>query len=145
MLKQLTRVSGLLLLSVFWIPAAWCATDWQPYAQAINKSQNDPRQYQAITLNNGMTVLLVSDSEASKSLAALAIPVGSLEDPDSQLGLAHYTEHMLLMGSKKYPEPESLSEFLKKHGGSHNGSTASYRTAFYLEVENDALQPAVDR
>jgi protease-3 len=145
MLKQLTRVSGLLLLSVFWIPAAWCATDWQPYAQAINKSQNDPRQYQAITLNNGMTVLLVSDSEASKSLAALAIPVGSLEDPNSQLGLAHYTEHMLLMGSKKYPEPESLSEFLKKHGGSHNGSTASYRTAFYLEVENDALQPAVDR
>jgi len=145
MLKQLTRVTGLLLLSVFWAPAVWCATDWQPYSQAINKSQNDPRQYQAITLNNGMKVLLVSDSEASKSLAALAIPVGSLEDPDSQLGLAHYTEHMLLMGSKKYPEPESLSEFLKKHGGSHNGSTASYRTAFYLEVENDALQPAVDR
>src|SRR5471032_3372242 len=145
MLKQLTRVGGLLLLSVFWVPAVWCTTDWQPYPQAINKSQNDPRQYQAITLVNGLTVLLVSDSEASKSLAALAIPVGSLEDPDTQLGLAHYTEHMLLMGSKKYPEPENLSEFLKKHGGSHNGSTASYRTAFYLEVENDALQPAVDR
>lgn len=145
MLKQLTRVCGLLLLSVFWVPTTWCATDWQPYPQAINKSQNDPREYQAIKLANGLTVLLVSDSEASKSLAALAIPVGSLEDPDSQLGLAHYTEHMLLMGSKKYPEPESLSEFLKKHGGSHNGSTASYRTAFYLEVENDALQPAVDR
>jgi len=145
MLKQLTRVGGLLLLSVFWVPAVWCTTDWQPYPQAIIKSQNDPRQYQAITLVNGLTVLLVSDSEASKSLAALAIPVGSLEDPDAQLGLAHYTEHMLLMGSKKYPEPESLSEFLKKHGGSHNGSTASYRTAFYLEVENDALQPAVDR
>lgn len=145
MLKQLTRVCGLLLLSVFWVPVVWCVTDWQPYSQAINKSQNDPRQYQAIKLANGLTVLLVSDSEASKSLAALAIPVGSLEDPDSQLGLAHYTEHMLLMGSKKYPEPESLSEFLKKHGGSHNGSTASYRTAFYLEVENDALEPAVDR
>ncbi|MGC6388687.1 pitrilysin [Ewingella sp. S1.OA.A_B6] len=145
MLKQLTRICGLLLLSVFWLPVAWCATDWQPYSHAINKSQNDPRQYQAIKLANGLTVLLVSDPEASKSLAALAIPVGSLEDPDAQLGLAHYTEHMLLMGSKKYPDPESLSEFLKKHGGSHNGSTASYRTAFYLEVENDALQPAVDR
>ncbi len=31
------------------------------------------------------------------------------------------------------------------HGGSHNASTAPYRTAFYLEVENDALQGAVDR
>jgi protease-3 len=145
MLKQLTRFCGLLLLSVFWVPVVWAATGWQPYSHAINKSQNDPRQYQAITLANGLTVLLVSDSEASKSLAALAIPVGSLEDPDTQLGLAHYTEHMLLMGSKKYPNPEGLSEFLKKHGGSHNGSTASYRTAFYLEVENDALEPAVDR
>jgi protease-3 len=31
------------------------------------------------------------------------------------------------------------------HGGSHNASTAPYRTAFYLEVENDALDGAVDR
>lgn len=31
------------------------------------------------------------------------------------------------------------------HGGSHNASTAPYRTAYYLEVENDALEPAVDR
>lgn len=100
MLKQVTRISGLLLLLTFWAPVVSSAAGWQPYAQAINKSQNDPRQYQAIKLANDMTVLLVSDPEAPKSLAALAIPVGSLEDPDSQLGLAHYTEHMLLMGSK---------------------------------------------
>ncbi len=145
MLKQLTRVSGLLLLMTFWAPVVWSATDWQPIAETIHKSQNDPRQYQAIKLANGMTVLLVSDNQASKSLAALAVSVGSLQDPNGQLGLAHFTEHMLLMGSKKYPKPESLSEFLKMHGGSHNGSTASYRTAFYLEVENDALKEAADR
>lgn len=145
MLKQLTRVSGLLLLMTFWAPVVWSATDWQPIAETVHKSQNDPREYQGITLANGMTVLLVSDAQASKSLAALAVSVGSLQDPDGQLGLAHFTEHMLLMGSKKYPKPESLSEFLKMHGGSHNGSTASYRTAFYLEVENDALKDAVDR
>ncbi|MDT9121051.1 insulinase family protein, partial [Escherichia coli] len=48
-------------------------------------------------------------------------------------------------GSQKYPQPDSLAEFLKLHGGSHNASTAPYRTAFYLEVENDALEGAVDR
>lgn len=145
MLKQRIRTTGLLLMLTLWAPQIWCATDWQPYAKTINKSQNDPRQYQAIKLSNGLKVLLVSDKDASKSLAALALPVGSLEDPDSQLGLAHYTEHMLLMGSKQYPDPESLSEFLKKHGGAHNGSTASYRTAYYLEVENTALPGAVSR
>lgn len=145
MRRQLARITGLVLVVIFWAPLSWAAQGWQPLAEKINKSDHDPRQYQAIKLTNGMTVLLVSDAQAPKSLAALALPVGSLEDPNSQLGLAHYLEHMVLMGSKRYPQPENLSEFLKKHGGSHNASTASYRTAFYLEVENDALAPAVDR
>ncbi|HEJ8085215.1 TPA: pitrilysin [Serratia marcescens] len=145
MRRQLVRITGLVLLAMCWAPLSWAAQGWQPLKEKINKSEHDPRQYEAIKLANGMTVLLVSDAQAPKSLAALALPVGSLEDPNSQLGLAHYLEHMVLMGSKRYPEPENLSEFLKKHGGSHNASTASYRTAFYLEVENDALEPAVDR
>lgn len=145
MRKQFVWITGLFFLFTFWLPLSWADTGWQPLAQTIRKSEKDPRQYQAIKLDNGMTVLLVSDPQATKSLASLALPVGSLEDPNSQLGLAHYLEHMVLMGSKRYPEPEALSEFLKKHAGSHNASTASYRTAFYLEVENDALQPAVDR
>ncbi|SUH35170.1 protease [Salmonella enterica subsp. enterica] len=104
-----------------------------------------PGQYQAIRLDNDMVVLLVSDPQAVKSLSALVVPVGSLEDPEAHQGLAHYLEHMCLMGSKKYPQADSLAEYLKRHGGSHNASTAPYRTAFYLEVENDALPGAVDR
>lgn len=126
-------------------PLTQAQAGWQPLTETIRKSEKDPRQYQAVTLDNGITVLLVSDAQATKSLAALTLPVGSLENPADQLGLAHYLEHMVLMGSKRYPQPDNLAEFLKKHGGSHNASTASYRTAFYLEVENDALQPAVDR
>ncbi|HBT13595.1 MAG TPA: pitrilysin, partial [Erwinia persicina] len=126
-------------------PLVQAQQGWQPITDTIRKSEKDPRQYQAITLDNGMVVLLVSDAQATKSLAALTLPVGSLENPTEQPGLAHYLEHMVLMGSKRYPQPDNLAEFLKKHGGSHNASTASYRTAFYLEVENDALQPAVDR
>lgn len=83
--------------------------------------------------------------QAVKSLSALVVPVGSLQDPADHQGLAHFLEHMTLMGSQKYPQPDSLAEFLKLHGGSHNASTAPYRTAFYLEVENDALDGAVDR
>ncbi|WP_420885599.1 pitrilysin [Candidatus Profftia lariciata] len=118
---------------------------WKPLSQSINQSVNDSRLYKAIKLDNGMQVLLIFDKYATKSLAALALPVGSLEDPNSQLGLAHYLEHLVLMGSKKYPQSDSFPEFLKKHGGRYNASTASYRTAFYLEVENDGLLQAVDR
>jgi len=138
-------IGTLVVLVNLWTPLSQAQPGWQPVPETIRKSEKDPRQYQAVRLDNGMTVLLVSDPQATKSLAALTLPVGSLENPRNQQGLAHYLEHMLLMGSKRYPQPDNLAEFLKKHGGSHNASTASYRTAYYLEVENDALQPAVDR
>lgn len=143
------RIKGftVVFLSIFafWAPISFADMGWKVLPETIRKSEKDPREYQAIRLDNGMTVLLVSDPLAVKSLSALVVPVGSLADPDAHPGLAHYLEHMTLMGSKKYPDPDSLAEYLKKHGGSHNASTAPYRTAFYLEVENDALFGAVER
>ncbi|HGK5300882.1 TPA: pitrilysin [Salmonella enterica subsp. enterica serovar Thompson] len=140
-----TWFKALLLLVALWGPAVQADIGWQPLQETIRKSDKDTRQYQAIRLDNDMVVLLVSDPQAVKSLSALVVPVGSLEDPEAHQGLAHYLEHMCLMGSKKYPQADSLAEYLKRHGGSHNASTAPYRTAFYLEVENDALPGAVDR
>lgn len=138
-------LSIVVLVTALWATVGQADTGWQPIKETIRKSEKDTRQYQAITLDNHMVVLLVSDPQAVKSLSALVVPIGSLEDPDTHPGLAHYLEHMTLMGSKNYPQPDNLAEFLKMHGGSHNASTAPYRTAFYLEVENDALQGAVDR
>lgn len=111
----------------------------------INKSPNDKALYQAITLKNGMTVLLISDEKANKSLMSAAIPVGSMEDPITQQGLAHYLEHMILMGSKHYPETNSFDKFLNENGGYNNASTAPYRTAYYFEVNNNAFDEAVAR
>lgn len=111
----------------------------------INKSPNDKAIYQAIKLNNEMIVLLISDEKANKSLMATAVPIGSMEDPNTQQGLAHYLEHMILMGSKQYPETNSLDNFLTKNGGYNNASTTSYRTAYYFEVNHDAFDEAVTR
>lgn len=139
----------MLWLLLLWLPfmsQAVTSTDgYKILPITIEQSERDPRQYQAIQLDNGMQVLLISDPQAVKSLGAIAVPVGSLSDPKLQQGLAHYTEHMVLMGSKKYPEPDSFSTYLSQHAGSYNASTAASRTAFYFEVENSALQPALDR
>ncbi len=143
--KRSTWFVCLLLSVFFWAPLSQASQGWQPIKETVHKSNKDDRSYQAIRLDNGMEVLLVSDPQAIKSLSALVVPVGSLQDPKDHQGLAHFLEHMTLMGSAKYPQPDSLSEFLKLHGGSHNASTLPYRTAYYLEVENDALSPAVDR
>ena len=97
-----TWFKALLLFVALWAPLSQAETGWQPIQETIRKSDKDNRQYQAIRLDNGMVVLLVSDPQAVKSLSALVVPVGSLEDPEAYQGLAHYLEHMSLMGSKKY-------------------------------------------
>lgn len=35
--------------------------------------------------------------------------VGSFKDPDNAHGLAHYLEHMLFMGTAKYPDENDYS------------------------------------
>ena len=121
------------------------AAGFEVLQQTVNKSPNDKAIYQAIRLHNGMTVLLISDEKANKSLMSLALPIGSMEDPQQQQGLAHYLEHMILMGSKQFPETNSLDQFLTKNGGYNNASTTSDRTAYYLEVNNNAFDEAVAR
>lgn len=38
-------------------------------------------------------------------------------------GLSHYLEHMLFMGSKKYPDENEYDSYLTKHGGASNAFT----------------------
>lgn len=48
------------------------------------------------------------------------------------LGMAHFTEHMLFLGSRKYPKENSYKEYLSKHGGSSNGATGMEYTSYFF-------------
>ena len=72
--------------------------------------------YKHITLPNGMRCLLIS-TEAKTSHAALSVPVGSGCDPDGYAGVAHFLEHMLFQGSKKYPSHTEYKDFIDSRGG----------------------------
>lgn len=118
MLRLSKHIAHLFLLSLLFVGSAIAAQPlWQVLPETINKSVSDPREYKAIKLNNDMTVLLVSDPKATKSLAAVSLPVGSIENPDSQLGLAHYLEHMVLMGSKNTQSQAASLNFYKSMAG----------------------------
>uniref|UniRef100_A0A669D404 Nardilysin b (N-arginine dibasic convertase) n=1 Tax=Oreochromis niloticus TaxID=8128 RepID=A0A669D404_ORENI len=77
--------------------------------------------------------------------AALCIGVGSFSDPDELPGLAHFLEHMVFMGSEKYPAENGFDAFLKKHGGSDNASTDCERTIFQFDVQRKHFRDALDR
>ncbi|WP_419582582.1 insulinase family protein, partial [Thiolapillus sp.] len=82
----------------------------------VIKSKNDKRQYEYLILPNRMRVLLVSDPEADKAAAAMSIEVGSTSNPPGRQGLAHFLEHMLFMGTEKYPDVDEYSSFIKRNG-----------------------------
>ncbi|CAL8269994.1 unnamed protein product, partial [Arctogadus glacialis] len=84
-------------------------------------------------------------SSEKQSAAALCIAVGSFSDPEDLAGLAHFLEHMVFMGSEKYPAENGFDAFLKKHGGSDNASTDCERTIFQFDVQRKYFIQALDR
>lgn len=112
---------------------------------AIVKPLLDLRQYRHITLPNKLEALLISDPQTDKSAAALDVRVGSLFDPPQWQGLAHFLEHMLFLGTTKYPSEDEYQSYLAKNGGMSNAFTADNHTCYFFNVSPDHLEGALDR
>lgn len=57
----------------------------------------------------------------------MVVGIGSFSDPAAMQGLSHYLEHMLFMGSAKFPDENDYDSFLSKNGGSSNAYTELVR------------------
>ncbi|WIA17248.1 hypothetical protein OEZ85_014121 [Tetradesmus obliquus] len=82
---------------------------------------------------------------SKKAAAAMAVGVGSFSDPSEMQGLSHYLEHMLFMGSDKFPDENEYDAYLSKHGGSSNAFTELEFTNYHFEVAPAHLEGALDR
>ena len=100
------------------------------------QSKSDKRLYKIVTLKNKMRCILISDDKADKSAASLDVNVGCCLDPRPFYGTAHFLEHMLFMGTEKYPNEIEFMECIKMYGGSRNGFTGLTNTNFFFEVSN---------
>ena len=120
MFKFFKPAFGLLALTIMLVPACY-KMDQTP---RLVKSENDQRLYRYLTLENQMQVLLVSDPGADKAAVSLDVNVGSRQDPSDYQGLAHFLEHMLFLGTDKYPEADDYQNFISSHSGNHNAYTA---------------------
>jgi secreted Zn-dependent insulinase-like peptidase len=152
--RHLPWVAGLLLTGLL-LPGLAQAQQAEEaahdYEEAIEEvvephvSPHDDRDYRVVTLENGLTALLVSDVTADRAAASMNVGVGSAQDPDDLAGLAHFLEHMLFLGTEPFPEADAYQGYLRRHGGSHNAFTAPQDTNYFFEVEPAALAGALDR
>ena len=64
--------------------------------------------------------------------ASISVNVGSMDNPKDISGLAHFLEHMLFRGSKKYPETDLFVDMIKKNNGNFNAYTSGDETNYYF-------------
>ena len=119
--------------------------DTYPSAMTPTKHPLDPSEYRHFVLDNGLKVLLVSDPRFNKSAAAVHVGVGTLSNPRDRMGLAHFLEHMLFMGTEKYPGVDDYLQFINENGGSRNAYTTEDHTGYFFEINHPAFKGALDR
>lgn len=105
----------------------------------------DSQKILKLKLKNGLEAYLISDPGTDTSAAGIAVNAGSWSNPVDYPGLAHFLEHMLFLGTKKYPNESEFQRFIDNHGGKENAFTANDRTVFSFTIDNDAFPEALDR
>jgi insulysin len=138
--RKLQLLSGPLLLAVL----SACA-HFPDAGLAPVQSPNDEREYRLLTLENQMQVLLISDPDTLKAAASLDVNVGSGDNPEGRGGLAHFLEHMLFLGTDKYPDAAEYAEFVTEHGGNRNAYTSFEHTNYFFDINATYLPEALDR
>jgi insulysin len=110
----------------------------------INIPDNDLRKYGYGILENNVKYVLVNDDKIDVSSVCVAVKTGSVNDPIKYQGLAHFLEHMLFLGSKKYPQENYFDSELKANGGYSNAWTDNFETVYYFSVQNGKLGKLID-
>ncbi|MCL1065217.1 insulinase family protein [Shewanella olleyana] len=111
----------------------------------IVTSPNDHRQYRHIVLDNALRVLLVKDKTATQAAASMTVSVGHFDDPTSRPGMAHFLEHMLFLGTEKFPDSGEYHQFINQHGGSNNAWTGTEQTNFFYSIDAEHFEESLDR
>ena len=103
------------------------------------------RRILKLRLSNGLEAYIISDPSAQQSAAALSVDAGSWQDPPDYPGTAHFLEHMLFLGTVKYPQESSFDSFVGDHEGMTNAYTQATKTNFLFSINNAAFDEALDR
>ncbi|RKX33887.1 MAG: hypothetical protein DRP71_08975 [Verrucomicrobia bacterium] len=138
--NPLALLSAFAFIAVYLLQPVFGSLDDLP-----EKASTDRSEYRHLVLDNGLRVILLSDPDLNKSSASMAIDVGSLSDPKERQGTAHFLEHMLFLGTEKYPGEGDYGNYIRSHGGFSNAYTAGDHTNYHFEINHDAFDGALDR
>jgi len=100
----------------------------------------DAKQFK---LKNGLQVIVIENSRAPVVSQMIWYNVGSIDEKFGKSGLAHFLEHLMFKGTKKFPSGY-YSKYISKNGGTENAFTSFDYTAYYQIVPTEHLEKIVE-
>ena len=104
--------------------------------ETIDLPLNETRKFKYGILPNKLKYVIIQDENDDMSNVSMSVKVGSLDEPHEYMGLAHFLEHMLFLGSNMYKKESHFDEKLRAFGGSCNAYTGQTETVYYFNVLN---------
>ncbi len=100
--------------------------------------------FEEATLSNGVPVVLFRRKGMPIHLQ-IAFAAGSRFDPVGKEGLAHFTEHMIVSGSKKFPSKIKIASHVAQLGAAFGASTSKdiLKTKFEVVGKEDFKEIAI--
>jgi len=108
----------------------------------VDQTINDNRKIKGYILKNGIKVVLISDENINNSCCSVGVNAGYLQDEFE--GTAHFLEHLLFMGSEKFPSQNDYHSYVSECGGMDNAFTGDKLTCYYLEIESKFLEKGIE-
>ncbi len=103
-----------------------------------------PYAYQQTVLDNGLTVILIPMESPGIVAYYSIVRTGSRDEYEpGHSGFAHFFEHMMFRGTKKYPGPV-YDKMMTSMGADANAFTSSDITCYHLEVTTDDLEKVME-
>jgi coenzyme PQQ biosynthesis probable peptidase PqqF len=97
------------------------------------------------TLANGLRVTLRHAPDLKRSAAALRVAAGSHDVPLAWPGLAHFLEHLLFLGTERFPAGQGLMAYVQGHGGQVNARTSERTTDYFFELPPQSFTGGLER
>ncbi|WP_277052125.1 pyrroloquinoline quinone biosynthesis protein PqqF [Zestomonas thermotolerans] len=89
---------------------------------------------QSLVLGDGLRTTLVHTPDDSHAAVLLRVAAGSHDEPRAFPGLAHFLEHLLFLGGRRFVGEQRLMPFVQACGGRLNASTGARSTEFFFEL-----------
>jgi zinc protease len=94
-------------------------------------------------LDNGLNVILKEDHSAPVASIQVWVKTGSANESDEEAGITHLIEHMIFKGTPTRKTGE-IARSIESSGGEINAYTTFDRTVYFVEIDSDYFDTALD-